>query len=201
LRNHEYSASDTTLVAEARAGTRRAFEELVCRHSAQIYGVSFKLLGNREDAEDNLQNAFFKAYRKLHQFEGKSRFSTWLTRIAINEAMMTLRKRGTEKTAQQVNEDSSKGPSEIILEIRDSHADPEREYIARELAGKALNGLNQHLRDTFVLHKAEGWTHPDLAKAMGVDASTVKSRVFRARVKLRQQLHGFANAGSMTVSS
>ncbi len=201
MSNHPNSVSDTSLVAEARAGSLQAFEQLVDLHSAQIYGISFKLLGNREDAEDNLQNVFFKAYRKLHQFEGRSKFSTWLTRIAINDAMMMLRKRGLERLDAQLNEASFEDLPGISHDIRDSRADPEREYIAKELATKALNGLNQHLRDTFILHKAEGWTHPDLARTLGVDANTVKARVFRARVRLRQQLQGLTNAGSMTASS
>lgn len=188
---------DATLIARARAGSHQAFGELVGRHSTRVYGVSYKMLRNHEDAEDNLQNVLFKAYKKIHQFEGKSLFSTWLTRIAINEAMMMLRKRGPEKAATFVNADPSKGQPEICTGIRDSHADPEREYIARELTSKALSALNPNLRNTFILHKTEGWTHPELAKSLGIDADTVKSRIFRARVRLRQQLQSLTNAESM----
>jgi RNA polymerase sigma-70 factor, ECF subfamily len=190
---------DTTLVARARAGSKQAFSELVGRHSAQVYGVSYKMLRNREDAEDNLQNVFIKAYRKIDQFEGKSHFSTWLVRIAINEAMMMLRKRAPEKAALQVDIDPSKPEPETNISFRDTHADPEREYIAKELASKALMGLNTNLRNTFVLHKGEGWTHPELAISMGIDKDTVKSRIFRARVRLRHRLQGLTRSKSIPV--
>jgi RNA polymerase sigma-70 factor (ECF subfamily) len=187
---------DKTLIAKARAGNQRAFGELVGRHTSQIYGVSYKMLKNREDAEDNLQNVLFKAYRKLHQFEGKSQFSTWLIRIAINEAMMISRKRGTDKAAAYASADPAKDRLEVSIGIKDSHADPEREYMARELATKAFDGLHPNLRDTFLLHKGEGWTHPELAKTLGIDADTVKSRIFRARIRLRQQLESLTSTKS-----
>ncbi len=201
MTNSQSLLPDATLIAKARAGSHRAFGELVGRHTAQVYGVSYKMLRNREDAEDNLQNVLFKAYRKIHQFEGKSQFSTWLVRIAINEAMMILRKRGPEKAAAYANVDPSNGQPEKSSGVRDSHADPEREYIARELTTKAFNGLNPNLRDAFLLHKAEGWTHPELAKTLGIDADTVKSRIFRARVKLRQQLEDLRNTETMALQS
>ena len=86
--------SDKALIVNARAGNRNAFGELVRRHSSRVFGMSLNMLRNREDAEDNLQDAFCKAYGKIRQFAGNSQFSTWLQRIAINEALMTLRKRG-----------------------------------------------------------------------------------------------------------
>lgn len=185
---------DTVLIAKARSGSKQAFGELVGRHSAQIYGVSYRMLRNREDAEDNLQNVFIKAYRKIDQFEGKSHFSTWLVRIAINEAMMMLRKRAPEKAALQVDIDPLKAEPETNPRFRDTHADPERQYIAKELTLKALKSLNSNLRNTFVLHKAEGWTHPELADSLGIDKDTVKSRIFRARVRLRQRLHSLTRS-------
>lgn len=193
------SSSDSTLIARARAGSKQAFGELVGRHSAQVYGVSYRMLRNREDAEDNLQNVFIKAYRKIDQFEGKSHFSTWLVRIAINEAMMMLRKRAPEKAALQVDADPFKIEPETNVSFRDHHADPERQYIAKELTSKALQGLNTNLRNTFVLHKAEGWTHPELADSLGIDKDTVKSRIFRARVRLRQRLHNLTRSKPMAV--
>src|SRR5215472_2821947 len=85
------------LVAKAQSGNEDAFAELVRRHSGQIYGLSLNMLRNREDAEDNLQNVLVKAFHRLDRFEGNSQFSTWLVRIAINEALMKLRKRNSEK--------------------------------------------------------------------------------------------------------
>jgi RNA polymerase sigma-70 factor, ECF subfamily len=195
------ASSDSSLIAKARAGSKQAFGELVGRHSAQVYGVSYRMLRNREDAEDNLQNVFIKAYRKIDQFEGKSHFSTWLVRIAINEAMMMLRKRAPEKAALQVDVYPFKTEPETNVSFRDRHADPERQYIAKELTSKALQGLNSNLRDTFVLHKAEGWTHPELADSLGIDKDTVKSRIFRARVRLRQRLHCLTRSKPMALQN
>jgi len=199
--NRRSSTSDATLVARAREGNQNAFGELVRRHSARIYGVSFKMLRNREDAEDNLQNVLFKAHRKIHQFEGKSHFSTWLTRIAINEAMMMLRKRAPEKAAPHLSVDLMKSEPETEIQIPDLHADPERACIARDLTNKAFSELNPNLRKTFLLHKAEGWTHPELAKTLGTDTSAVKSRIFRARARLHQRLVLLTQPKSMALQN
>jgi len=179
--------SDETLIKGARSGNSDAFDELVRRHSRQVYGMSFRMLKNREDAEDNSQNAFCKAYGKIRQFEGKSRFSTWLMRITINEALMTLRRRRLEGLAQYTegNNDDEAAPE---IDVKDLHADPEREYLIKELAGMAFEALRPTLKYTFILQKAEGWTSEELAEAMDVTKETVKSRIFRARVRMRQRL-------------
>ena len=90
---------ETELIARARAGKPEAFAELVNRHSQQVYGVSLRMLKNHEDAEDNVQNVLCKAYNHIKQFEGNSRFSTWLVRIAINEALMKIRQTRSDRTA------------------------------------------------------------------------------------------------------
>jgi RNA polymerase sigma-70 factor (ECF subfamily) len=175
------------LVAKAQSGNEEAFTELVRRHSGQVYGLSLNMLRNREDAEDNLQNVLVKAYHNIARFEGNSQFSTWLVRIAINEALMKLRKRNSERISdyQSVNES---GDDTRFPEIEDVRQDPERRYMSKELARKAFRGLNPSLQDTFILQKAEGWTNRELAQALGITVSTVKSRIFRARIRLRQQL-------------
>lgn len=199
--NRGRTESDATLVAQAQDGNQNAFGELAGRHSARIYGVSFRMLRNREDAEDNLQNALFKAHRKIRQFEGKSHFSTWLTRIAINEAMMILRKRAPEMAAPHLSVDLIKTEPEMEVQIPDEKADPERACIARDLATKAFSELNPSLRKTFILHKAEGWTHPELAKTFGTDTSAVKSRIFRARARLRQRFEELTRPKAMALEN
>lgn len=180
------ATSDEALIKGARSGNSDAFDELVRRHSRQVYGMSFRMLKNREDAEDNSQNAFCKAYGKIRQFEGKSRFSTWLMRITINEALMTLRRRRLEGLAQYTDGNDDETAPEI--DVRDMHADPEREYLIKELAATAFEALRPTLKYTFILQKAEGWTSEELAEAMDVTKETVKSRIFRARVRMRQRL-------------
>jgi RNA polymerase sigma-70 factor, ECF subfamily len=189
---------EAALIEAARAGNHNAFGELVGRHSSRIYGVSFRILKNREDAEDNLQNVFCKAFRKIRQFEGKSQFSTWLVRIAMNEALMMLRMHRSEDKTECPD-----GQSQTDLgtdeDLRDWRADPERQYINKELTAKAFDGLHPALRVTFLLHKGEGWTNNELAKALGIRAQTVKSRVFRARTRLRQQLRSLTKTKTMAL--
>jgi RNA polymerase sigma-70 factor (ECF subfamily) len=180
--------SEEALVAWARTGNLYAFGELVRRHRNAVYGMSFKILKNREDAEDSLQNAFFKAYRRIRQFEGKSLFSTWLTRIAINEALMILRKRqkgdAVEISGVEVN-DENYGKNEHRNSLL---ADLERQYLAKEIVAKAINALNPEIRSTFILHKVQGRTGQEAAKVLNVSAETVKSRVFRARVRMQRRI-------------
>ncbi|MGA2096949.1 MAG: sigma-70 family RNA polymerase sigma factor [Candidatus Acidiferrum sp.] len=192
---------DATLIEQARAGNQHAFGELAGRHSSRIYGVSFRILKNREDAEDNLQNVLCRAFNRISQFQGKSQFSTWLVRIAINEALMMLRKhRSEDKTRRPEGVEPHSSP-EAREDVRDWHADPERQYITKELAAKALDGLHPTLRYTFILHKGEGWTNRELASALGIRAETVKSRVFRARVRLRQQIHAITKTKSVALQA
>jgi RNA polymerase sigma-70 factor (ECF subfamily) len=199
--NAQTAVTEQALIASARKGNRNAFGELVRRHSGRVYGMSFKMLRNREDAEDNLQNVFCKAYGKIQQFEGNSQFSTWLTRIAINEALMMLRKRKSDFAAVHAERDGDSDDQETQPEVRDLRADPEREYLTRELAAKALDALQPTLKYTFILQKGEGWTSRELAAALDITAETVKSRIFRARVRLRQRLLTLSKGESMALPS
>ncbi|HEY2462406.1 MAG TPA: sigma-70 family RNA polymerase sigma factor [Candidatus Acidoferrum sp.] len=179
---------ERALVAKAQAGSEEAFTELVRRHSGQIYGLSLNMLRNREDAEDNVQNVLVKAFHNINRFEGNSQFSTWLVRIAINEALMKLRKRQSERISDYQDIPAFGEEPKMFPDIEDVRQNPEREYISKELTRKAFRGLNPSLQDTFILQKAEGWTNRELAAALGITVSTVKSRVFRARVRLRNEL-------------
>jgi RNA polymerase sigma-70 factor, ECF subfamily len=180
--------SDKALIVNARAGNRNAFGELVRRHSSRVFGMSLKMLRNREDAEDNLQDAFCKAYGKIRQFEGNSQFSTWLQRIAINEALMTLRKRGPAEVYLRAARHRPAKEPPTNAELRDLHPDPERQYLVKELASKALDALPHPLKHTFILQKREGWTNRELAESLDITPASVKSRIFRARVRLRQRI-------------
>jgi RNA polymerase sigma-70 factor, ECF subfamily len=197
--NRQSLHSDKSLIASARAGDRSAFGELVHRHSHRVYGMSLKILKNREDAEDNLQNVFCKAYGKIRQFEGNSQFSTWLIRIAINEALMMLRKRRPEKEELPADEDGASDDHETNGRFRDLRADPERQYLTKELTKKALDVLHPTLKYTFILQKGEGWTSRELANALDITPELVKSRIFRARVKLRQRLLALAKPNTMAL--
>ncbi len=193
--------SERVLVAKAQTGNEDAFSELVRRHSGQIYGLSLNMLRNREDAEDNLQNVLVKAFHNIRRFEGNSQFSTWLVRIAINEALMKLRKRNSERISDYQAGGSRDEEPRNFPEIEDTRQDVERHYMSKDLARKAFHGLNPSLQDTFILQKAEGWTNRELAQALGITVSTVKSRIFRARVRLRQQLRTLTHTQPVALQS
>lgn len=201
MKKAQGTLSECTLVGRAQAGNEEAFTELVKRHSGQIYGLSLNMLRNREDAEDNLQNVLVKAFHHINRFEGNSQFSTWLVRITINEALMKLRKRHSERIAEFTDTGSSNDEPQTFPDIEDTRRDPEREYMSKELARKAFRGLNPSLQETFILQKAEGWTNRELAEALGITVSTVKSRVFRARARLRQQLQALTHTQSVALQS
>lgn len=180
-------ATEHLLLERAKAGSSEAFSELVRLNSSSVYGISMKILKNREDAEDNLQNVFYKAYKKIRTFQGDSRVSTWLFRIAINEALMQLRRRsGKEVRYSEVVSQEEEGHA--IPEAEDSRLDPEMRCIAADLAEKAFRGCTPAMANIFVLNKAEGWTNRELAKVYRMSVQTVKSRVFRTRNRLRQQI-------------
>ena len=194
---NEAAVQESKLIAKARRGNQEAFTELVQKHSGKIYGVSLRMLKNREDAEDNVQNVLVKAYNNLARFEGQSQFSTWLFRITINEALMKLRRHKPERFVNALENGQESGTYSNYPEIEDHRQNHEREYINRELSAKALQCLNPSLRHTFVLQKAEGWTNRELARAMGITVETVKSRVFRARTRSRRRLELLTRSGSL----
>ena len=179
--------AEQLLLERAKAGNSEAFSELVRLNSSSVYGISLKILKNREDAEDNLQNVFCKAYRKISNFHGESRVSTWLFRIAINEALMQLRRRSDREVRfSDVPATDDKVPP--ILDAEDLHSNPENRCIHADLTEKAFRACSPTMANIFVLNKAEGWTNREIAKLLGTNPQTIKSRVFRTRIRLRQQM-------------
>lgn len=181
--------SEESLVTRARGGSSDALAELACLHSPQIYRVSLTILRNHADAEDNVQDVFCKAHKNIHRFEGRSRFSSWLVRIAVNEALMKIRSRRSERMVFHVDMPRPEGEYSPLLEIEDDRPDPERQYMTSELAARAFHGLRPLLRQMFTLHAAGGWTHRELAGAIGITVSTAKSRIFRARAQMQHRLN------------
>ena len=180
--------AENLLLERARAGNSEAFSELVRLNSSSVYGISLKILKNREDAEDNLQNVFYKAYRKIRNFHGESRVSTWLFRIAINEALMQLRRRSDREVRFSDVAPASGDEVPVIPDAEDSRPNPENRCIHADLAEKAFRACSPAMANIFVLNKAEGWTNREIANLFGTSAQTVKSRVFRTRLRLRQQM-------------
>jgi RNA polymerase sigma-70 factor, ECF subfamily len=178
-----------TAVSIGSRPTPEVFSELVRANSRLIYNVSLNILKNHADAEDNLQGVLIKVHAGIQQFEGRSQLSSWLVRVAINEALMKIRQRKLAGTILPIDT-VVPGENCEAQKIRDRRPDPERQCIANELVEKVLNGLCPRLRDTFVLTTVGGWTQQECADAMGISVGTVKARVFRARTRMRRRLDG-----------
>jgi len=178
-----------------RAGDRAEFARLVDAYSPSIYRLALKILGDAQDAEDVLQEAFLKAYRALPGFEGRSSVSTWLYRIAANEAFMLLRRRKPDAASVSVDEPqpAADGEQEPI-QIVDWCCLPEDELLsaeARRHLDAAVNRLTPALRAGFLLRDVEGLSVRETAEALNVSEAAVKTRLLRARLNLREQLSAY----------
>ena len=181
---------DMMLVAEAKSGSSHAFEVLVERHARRISCAARRVTGNREDAEDVTQQSFQKAFVHLRDFEGRSSFSTWLTRVAINEGLMLQRK---SHRLREVSIDDSNANEETAsaLEIPDSSLNPEANYSQREwgrVLSSAMNELAPGIRKAIQLRFVDELSIRETARIMGLSIPAVKARVFRGLQTLRETL-------------
>jgi RNA polymerase sigma-70 factor, ECF subfamily len=177
------------LVAAAQGGNIEAFETLVERYERKIFRLTQNITQNREDAEDAMQESFLKAFEHLGEFQGNSRFYTWLVRIAVNQALMKLRKRRPNEVS--LDQDLDTGEDTIPREVEDWGPSPEDRYEQRELAGvlsEVISELAPPFRIVFQLRDIEELSTEETAEALGLTVSAVKSRLLRARLKLRQKL-------------
>jgi RNA polymerase sigma-70 factor (ECF subfamily) len=181
--------SDDALVAATKRGDTQAFGELVLRHKQRVLAVAQRITNNREDAEDAAQESFHKAFLHLDAFQEKSRFSTWLTRIAMNEAFMLLRRRRGFLEILPENPDDGMAASEAFV---DQSPNPEESCWRREraeLLTEAINRLGPAIRTTIVLRDIEERSVKETAQILGTSITAVKARVFQARRKLRRTLN------------
>jgi RNA polymerase sigma-70 factor, ECF subfamily len=180
------------LVAAAQAGQLEAFEILVGRYERKIFRLTLNITQNREDAEDAMQEAFLKAFEHLHEFQGNSRFYTWLVRIAVNQALMKLRKRRPNQVSLDAEVDT--GEDTIPREVEDWGPSPEDRYEQSELSGilgQVIGELDPPFRIVFQLRDIEELSTEETAEALGLSVPAVKSRLLRARLKLRQKLNRY----------
>jgi RNA polymerase sigma-70 factor (ECF subfamily) len=182
--------SDDALVAATKRGDTRAFDELVLRHKQRVLAVAQRITNNREDAEDVAQESFHKAFLHLDAFQERSRFSTWLTRIAMNEAFMLLRRRrGFLEVLPENPDDGGKSASESFV---DQSPNPEESCWRRERAGlltEAINHLGPTIRGAILLRDIEERSVKETAQILGASITAVKARVFQGRRKLRRTLN------------
>ncbi len=181
---------ESALVAQAKAGDQNAFAELVNRYERKIYRLAKNITRNDEDAEDVLQDAFLKAYTHLDNFKGDSKFYTWLVRIAVNEALMRLRKRKTDRSVP-LDEPVELGEETVQREIAVWEDNPEQQYSQEEwrrILDEAVDSLKPDFRTVFVLRDIEELSTEETAETLGISVPAVKSRLLRARLALRETL-------------
>ena len=174
--------TDEALVERARAHDRAAFELLMRRHNQRVYRVVRSLLRDADEIEDVIQQSYLQAFLHLDQFGGNARWSTWVCRIAINEALARIRQRGRfvsiDAASEEAMADFSKGPD----------GDPERKAAGREFGAmveQAIDGLPDIYRSVLILREIEGMTTEETAAVLGVEIDVVKTRLHRARAALR----------------
>jgi RNA polymerase sigma-70 factor, ECF subfamily len=184
------STAEEQVVAAAKGGDEGAFETLFNRHQRKIFMLAFRYTRVREDAEDIVQQTFQKAFVHLQTFEGKSSLSTWLTRIAINQALMLLRsRRGLREIL--IGDSSGDEVATPVLELADANPDPEARFLQRErthILSAAMRQLRPGMRKAIELRELGELSNRDTAARMGVSIGTVKARVFQARRKLAKAL-------------
>src|SRR6266404_7508414 len=184
------SVDESLLVAQSREGDTTAFNELVRRYEGKIFRLAQHVTQNREDAEDVLQETFLKAYEHLDQFQGQSKFYTWIVRIAVNQALMKLRKRKTDRSVS-LDETIDTGEDTVAREIAAWDENPEQQYTREEInqiLSSAIDGLAPIYRAVFVLRDVDDLSTEETAEALELSVPAVKSRLLRARLQLRDKL-------------
>ncbi len=189
--------NESSLVAAAKAGDVDAFEALVNRYERKIFRLAQHITQNTEDAQDVTQEAFLKAFEHLEDFQGNSRFYTWLVRIAVNQALMKLRKRRTKDIS--LDEDIRTEENSVPREIEDWGPSPEQHYAQDELAkilARVIGELDPSFRLVFQLRDIDELSTEETAEALGISVPAVKSRLLRARLKLREKLNQYFRRGA-----
>jgi RNA polymerase sigma-70 factor (ECF subfamily) len=187
-------ASETQLVVSAQRGESAAYAELCRRHREKVFRTVLKIIGNVDDAEDVLQDAWMRGLIHIKSFEGRASFSTWMTRIAINSALAVLRKRRKRKEFSL--DDSVDPDSTRLMQMRELSSNPEERCIEAEkqrLVRQAIRRLPSKLRNALEIRESQDGSMHELAMVAGVPVPTMKTRLLRARLKLREPLRRALN--------
>jgi RNA polymerase sigma-70 factor (ECF subfamily) len=184
---------DIALATEAKQGNKGAFTELVNRYAQRVFRVARHITKNDQDAEDVLQDTFLKAYSRLGQFEGNAKFYTWIVRVAVNEALMRMR-RGKNRVTVSLDQELETSDGAIQRELPAETESPEESLSRTELREsltQAIDSLSEIYRPVFVLRDVEGLSTEETAEMLNLSLPAVKSRLLRARLQLRQKLRRF----------
>ncbi len=195
---HTAPADDLALIRKAQAGDDRAFTKLVKRYEDLVYSFAFKVCRDREKAEETWQDTFVNVYRKLRQFDGKSKFTTWLYTIVINNCKMKHRKTKLELASVRIDEPHSEHetepgevPAQTIPAWRDTPLDAVMDKELRTKLNDAIQKLPYEYRIVFILRDVEGQSTEEAAKILKLSVPAVKSRLRRGRIFLREQLNEY----------
>lgn len=186
--------SDAVLISKIKAGDERAFSKLVQRYEQTVWGFAFKLCRDKEKAEESFQDTFVNVFRKIDQFDGRSKFSTWLYTIVANNCLMKRRKRKIEDLLESLDEAPDVEDAAVQKQLVAWDNTPVESLLQGELKEQldaAIQKLPDDYRIVFVLRDLEQKTAEETSKITGLSVPAVKSRLRRSRVFLRQQLHGF----------
>lgn len=184
-----HQISDDQLVTMAQQGDNEAFAELVARHQSSCMKLALSILRDRSDAEDEVQNACWKAYQHLGQFQRDAKFSTWLTRIVVNQCLMRLRQ--VKRAKFLYIDDTVIGEDVGTLDLPDQRETPEESVSQSEVAMVVRHEIGRIpplLRNVFLLRDVEQLPMPDVAERLGISIAAAKSRLLRARLELRARL-------------
>ena len=184
---------DIALATEAKQGDKGAFTQLVNRYAQRVFRVARHITKNDQDAEDVLQDTFLKAYSRLGQFEGNAKFYTWIVRVAVNEALMRMR-RGKNRVTVSLDQELETSDGAIQRELPAETESPEESLSRTELREsltQAIDSLSEIYRPVFVLRDVEGLSTEETAMMLNLSMPAVKSRLLRARLQLRQKLRRF----------
>ena len=188
--NVSLTSSEFHLVAAAKSGHAAAFDALCHPHTKRLFRSTYRITRNREDAEDAVQDSFFRAFVHIRKFDGRSSFSTWLTRIAINSALMILRKkRGSRETAMEVSERLD--TKRLEWEVADHASNPEEECVQSEIGNilrAEIRDLRPALRAVFEIQHLQEFSLRETAGKIGISLSAAKARAFHGKSALRKAL-------------
>ncbi len=186
----DYKLSDSDVVARVLSGEKELYEILLRRNNQTLYRVVRSYLKEQEDIEDIMQNTYLKAYEKLYQFKHNSKFSTWLIRIGINEALARLKAKGKYFTLQNSNDNSI---NDRILEIPDAgQVNPEKNIIrqeAKQMLETAIDKLDIKYKNVYILREIEGMSIAEVSDCLKLSNSNVKVRLHRAKAKIKENLY------------
>ncbi len=184
------------LVERAKKGDMKAFERLMKTTSSKIYNLGYRLLRNREDAADVMQETYMSAYENLPRFRGNSSFSTWLYRIATNFALMKMRKeKGKKVSSSELQEASGDLYEKALPDWSESPVDHLKNQELKEVLDKAIDSLPPKYRSVFVLHDIEGLGIAEVAGILSISEPAVKTRSHRSRLYLREKLSEYFRQG------